>query len=284
MRLSLDPTILVALVLAEALYLRAVRILQRRGQRIPGWQQAAWHGGIALEAIALVGPLDPLAGDLLSAHMAQHLLLADIAVPFLLAGLRNPVLMFFLPRPVLVALARRRRLRSVFRTLRRPLVALPVYLVILYGWHLSFAFEAALRHPVVHALQHESFAVGALLVWWPALDPQRRHLSGDLWKIPYLFASRMISMFLGTAFVFMRTPAYGAFYGDRARLHGLSPLGDQQLGGGLMMSTDIVMMVGALCFFFWRAAVDDARAEELERAERAPAEREAREGAPAGAT
>lgn len=284
MRLSLDPSVLVALAAAEALYLRAIGVLQRRGQRIPGWQQAAWHLGIALEAIALMGPLDPLASDLLWAHMAQHLLLADIAVPFLLVGLRNPVLMFFLPRPVLVALARRKGLRTAFRTLRRPLVALPVFLVILYGWHLSFAFEAALRHPAVHALQHESFALGALLVWWPALEPQRRHLSGNLWKIPYVFASRMISMFLGTALIFMRSPAYGDFYGERARAHGLTPLSDQQLGGGLMMTTDIVIMLAALCFFFWRAAVDDAREEERERSERAPADLEARERAPAGVT
>jgi cytochrome c oxidase assembly factor CtaG len=284
MRLSLDPTILVALAVAEALYVRAVRILERRGQRIPRWQQASWHFGIALEAIALMGPLDPLASDLLWAHMAQHLLLADIAVPFLLAGLRNPVLMFFLPRPVLVALARRRRLRSAFHTLRQPLVALPVFLLVLYGWHLSFAFEAALRHPVVHALQHESFALAALLVWWPALEPEHRRLGGELWKIPYVFASRMISMFLGTALIFMRTPAYAGFYGERARAHGLTPLADQRLGGGLMMTTDIVLMLAALCFFFWRAAVQDARDEERERAERAAGDVDAREGATAGVT
>jgi putative membrane protein len=283
-QLSLDPTVLVALGAAELLYVRAVRILTRRGQRISRWQQGSWHLGIALEAVALVGPLDPLASDLLSAHMAQHLLLADIAVPFLLAGLRNPVLMFFLPRPVLVALARRRGLRAAFRTLRRPLVAIPVYLVVLYSWHLAFAFEAALRHPVVHALQHESFALAAVLVWWPALEPQRRRMSGELWKIPYLFASRMVSMFLGVAFVFMRTPAYGAFYGERPRAHGLSPLADQQIGGGIMMSVDIVLMLGTLCLFFWRAAVDDARAEERERAQHPAAEVEARERAAAGAT
>ena len=60
--------------------------------------------------------------------------------------MRNPVLFFLLPRPALVTLARRRRLRAAFRTLRKPLVAIPVYALVLYFWHFSFAFEAAVRH------------------------------------------------------------------------------------------------------------------------------------------
>ncbi len=36
------------------------------------------------------------------------------------------------------------RLRKMFRTLRRPLVAIPVYVALLYGWHMAFMFEGAL--------------------------------------------------------------------------------------------------------------------------------------------
>jgi putative membrane protein len=267
MELSLDPGVIVALAAAEGLYLRAVAILRARGLAVRGWQQAAWHGGIALEAVALLGPLDPLAEDLLSAHMAQHLLLADLAVPLLLAGVRSPVLFFLLPRPALVVLARRRRLRAVLRTLRHPLVALPLYATLLYGWHLAFAFEAASRHPLVHALQHESFLLAAVAVWWPALEPQHRSVGGELWKIPYVFGARMLSMFLGSALLFMRTPAYAGFYGDRSRQHGQTPLSDQQLAGGIMMTVDIAIILAALCFFFWLAAVEDARSQAREAAE-----------------
>ncbi len=110
--------------------------------------------------------------------MAEHLLLADLGAPLLLAGLRNPVLGFFLPRPVLVGLARRRRLRGAFRTLRLPLVAIPVYALVLYGWHLTFAFEGAVRNELVHGLQHASFIFAGIIVWWPALEPKRRRLHG----------------------------------------------------------------------------------------------------------
>jgi cytochrome c oxidase assembly factor CtaG len=251
----MDAGALISLVLAEALYLRAVHVLARRGYDVPLWQQVAWHGGICLTAIGLLSPIDGLGEELLSAHMAQHLLIADLAAPLLLVGLRSPVYAFFLPRSALVALARRRRLRKVFRTMRRPLVAIPVFVVILYGWHIAFMFEAALDNPVVHILQHWSFVFGSVLVWWAPLDPKRRRLHGELWKIGHLIGARLAGMFLGMAFVIMRSPAYDA-YSDTTREHGMSPLADQQLAGAMMLGLDFLAMVFALCLFFWASARD----------------------------
>jgi putative copper resistance protein D len=250
-----DPGALVYLVLAEVLYLRAIRVLGRRGYDAPFWQQAAWHAGICITAIGLLSPIDGLGEELLSAHMAQHLLIADLAAPLLLVGLRSPVYAFFLPRPALVAVARRRRLRRVFRTMRRPLVAIPVFVVLLYGWHVGVLFEAALENPFVHVLQHWSFVFGSVLVWWAPLDPKRRRLHGELWKIGHLIGARLAGMFLGMAFVIMRSPAYGA-YEDSVREHGLSPVGDQQLAGAMMLGLDFFVMVFALCLFFWASARD----------------------------
>jgi len=246
---------LISLVLAEVLYLRAVRVLGVRGYDVPFWQQVAWHGGICLTAIGLLSPIDGLGEDLLSAHMAQHLLIADLAAPLLLVGLRSPVYAFLLPRPALVALARRRRLRRIFRAMRRPLLAIPVFVVLLYGWHIAFMFEAALDSAPVHVLQHWSFVFGSVLVWWAPLDPKRRRLHGELWKIGHLIGARLAGMFLGMAFVIMRSPAYDA-YGESAREHGLSPLGDQQLAGAMMLGLDFLAMVFALCLFFWASARD----------------------------
>ena len=256
--LSLDAGGIVVVALLIAIYVRAVRVLERRGYRVPRGQQIAWYVGVALIAAGLLGPLDHLAKTLLTAHMAQHLLIADLAAPFLLAGARTPVLYFIPPKSLLVKLARRRRLRAAFRFVRRPLVALPLFVVILYTWHFAFAFQAALRHGWVHALQHESFLLGALLVWWPAIEPMRRPMPGELWKGGYIFAARMLSMFLGMAFIVSRHPAY-SWYADKGRTHGLSPLSDQQLAGGLMLSVDIIVMVAALAYFFWQAALTEDR-------------------------
>jgi len=253
------------LVLIEGLYVRALRVLARRGVSVPRGQIVVWHLGVAAQAVAFLSPLGSLADELLSAHMAEHLLMADIGAPLLLAGIRNPVLAFFLPRPVLVTVARRRRLRKAFRTLRQPLVAIPVYVAVLYGWHLSFAFEGAVKYDLVHVLQHASFVAAGMLVWWPALEPKRRRLHGDLWKIAHIFAARMLGMFLGMSFVLIRTPIYTGVY-DPVERRGVSALADQQTAGAMMVALDIVIMVFALAYFFWHAAQQHDRDEAAARA------------------
>ncbi len=260
MELSLAPGPLVYLLLAELLYLRAVRVLGRRGYAVPAWQQVAWHVAIVLMAFGLMGPLDVLGEELLVAHMGQHLLIADLAAPLLLVGLRSPVYAFLLPRPVLVPLARCRPLRAAFRFVRRPLVAVPIWIVTLYGWHFGFMFEGALKNGFVHALQHQSFVAASLLVWWSVIEPKRRRLPGDLWKVPYLIGARVAGMFLGMAFIIMRTPAYEQ-YARSAPEHGWSPLTDQQVAGGMMLGLDLLVMLFATGFFFYRSAEDHDRAE-----------------------
>jgi cytochrome c oxidase assembly factor CtaG len=261
----IDPGQLILVLGVEALYLRALHVLGRRGVSVRAGQIVLWHLGIALWSVGFFSPVHSLGEELLSAHMAQHLLIADLAAPLLLAGARNPVLMFLLPKPVLATLARSGAPRRFFRWLRRPLVAIPVYALVLYGWHFSFAFEAAVRHPLVHALQHMSFVGIGILVWWSALEPKRRRLRGELWKIPYMLGARMVGMMLGMSFVLIRVPIYTGVYSAGDRGHGLSALGDQQLAGGMMVSVDILIMVFALCFFFFRAAQDAERDEQRER-------------------
>jgi putative membrane protein len=257
--------IVVWLLVAEGLYLRALRVLRGRGVRVPPWQVAAWHTAMTLWVVGLLSPIDGLGDDGLAFHMLQHLLIADLAAPLMLVGLRNPVLAFFLPRSVLVPLARARRVRVAFRTLRRPLVALPVYVVVLYAWHFAIFFEAAVRQPLVHALQHSSFIAAAVLVWWPALEPKRRRLRGELWKIGHIVAARFLGMFLGMSFVLIREPVYAGVYGTGERALGLSAIHDQQLAGGMMVVLDILLMVFALGFFFLRAGqqydADERRAD-----------------------
>lgn len=282
MRWSFDPVLLGLLLLAAGLYVRAVRTLAGRGHDISGWQQASWWTGLGLMGLALMGPFSGYVTKLLVAHMAEHLLIADIAAPFLLVGLRTPVLQNFLPPTFMRPLSRSKGLKRFGHLISLPPVAITIYLLVLYAWHFAFAFEAALRNNWVHGFQHWSFITISMLVWWSAIEPGRARLPGHLWKIGYIFAVRMISLFLGMALIFSRAPWYGGFYGDSARQYGLSPLEDQQIAGGMMMSLDIIVIMFALCLFFWRAAADHDR-EEAER-EGAEAEATRRPLEPAGAS
>jgi cytochrome c oxidase assembly factor CtaG len=262
-RLTLDPGVLATIGVAEYLYLRALAILRRRGVAVGTGQKWLWHTGMALWVIGLVSPIDSLGDDLLSAHMAQHLLIADLGAPLLLAGARSPVLYFLLPRPALVTLARWHWGRELFHKVRQPLVAVPIYVIVLYSWHFGFAFDAAVRHGAIHALQHASFVTIGILVWWSALDPKRRRVRGELWKVPYMLGARFSGMFLGMAFIFIRVPIYAGVYGSGDRGHGLTAIRDQQLAGGMMITLDILIMLFVLCFFFLRAAQDADRDEAL---------------------
>jgi putative membrane protein len=260
-----DPGAALLVAFTEFLYLRALKVLGRRGVHVSRGQILLWHGGIALWVIGFFSPIHVWGDDLLSAHMAQHLLIADLAAPLLLAGARNPVLMFLLPKPALATLARSGWPRRAFRRLRQPLVAVPVYAIGLYGWHFSVFFQAAVRHPFVHALQHMTFVAIGVLVWWSALDPKRRRLRGELWKIPYLLGARMIGMMLGMSFVLIRVPIYTGVYGSGDRKWGLSALADQQIAGAMMVTVDLFIMVFALCFFFYKASQEADREEQRER-------------------
>ena len=263
--MSFQPGPALGLVLLAYLYARAVRVLGARGYRVPAGQQAIWWLGFACLTGAFFSPLDEQASESVAAHMAQHVLMADIAVPLLLIGVRNPVLQFFLPRPVMEPLARRRGLRAFGRRLRNPAVAIGVYTAVLYAWHLGPLFEAALENQVVHGLQHQSFIAISALLWWPLVEPNRRRMPGELWKIPYVVGARLPAMFLGMAFVVARDPFYAGFYGSGERAGGLSPVSDQQIGGGIMAIVDIITLLVVLTVVFWRAAKEnDANAPERE--------------------
>ena len=245
------------LVLLAALYIRAVRVLGGRGFHVPLPQQGYWWAGFACMVMAFLGPLGAHADELVWAHMAEHVLMADIGVPLLLIGIRNPVLQNFLPPPILEPIARRKRVRAFFARLRNPMLAIPVYAIFLYAWHLGPLFTEALRNDWVHALQHECFIAFSALAWWPVIEPNHRRMPGKLWKIPYIVGLRLPTMFLGMGFIVSQSPFYTSWYGTGTRPGGLSPVADQQLGGGIMMAVDVITLMVVLTVVFWRAASDD---------------------------
>jgi putative copper resistance protein D len=263
---SVDPGPLLLIVVLGALYARAIVVLRRRGRRIGAWQQAAYWSGLFLTTAGLVGPVDTWSEDLLSAHMVQHLLIADLSAPLMLIGIRTPVLQNLLPPVILRPLARERWLRRLLRTLRLPLVAIPLFVLSLYTWHFAFAFDAALRHPWLHAFQHLCFVGGAALVWWPVIEPEKARLRGELWKAGHVLAARFLGMMIAMAFILTPTALYTGVY-DPVTRHGMTAIEDQRLAGGLMLVLDILAFIGVLTFFFWRAAADYDR-DERERAER----------------
>ena len=105
------------------------------GRRCRRWRIVSFAGGLLLAFIALASPIDAFGERLFAFHMAQHVLLGDLAALAIVAGLTGPVL-----RPVL-ALKPIDRLRI----LAHPFVALPLWALNLYLWHLPVALRGSAR-------------------------------------------------------------------------------------------------------------------------------------------
>src|SRR5437773_5271520 len=147
---TLDPLQLVPTLVIAALHARRVLTLRDRGTPVPGWRIALFATGILTLLVALVSPVHALGERMFSFHMLQHVLLGDLAPLALLAGLTGPIL-----RPALRWLHR-------LRFLANPLVALPLWALDLYAWHLPFLYDAAVRHDSVAALDHLCFFAGGV--------------------------------------------------------------------------------------------------------------------------
>lgn len=238
------PAALVAAVLALALFGQALVRLRRRGRedRAGLGRALLFFAGVALATLAVVSPLDRAGEDyLLSAHMLQHLLLGDAAAALLVLAVRGPLLFFLLPRSVLRLLARVGVLRALLAFLLRPRVSFGVWAFAFGVWHLPVAYEAALRHPLVHDLEHACFVLAGLLVWAQLVDPARRGRLRVGQRAAYALALFAAGQVLAEVLIFSG-PLYPAYVAQPDRLLGLSPAADQLRAGLLMMAEQIVTL------------------------------------------
>jgi putative membrane protein len=254
---TFDPLQLLPVAAAALAYGLRVRTLRGRGTAVPGWRIGLFATGILLLLAAYVSPLAAIGEqELFSAHMLQHVVIGDLAPLALLAGLTGPIL-----RPLLA-------LRPVerLRVLANPAVALPLWALNLYLWHVPFLYEAAVRHSSVHALEHIAFFAAGIVVWLPVLET----LPAPEWfgtgpKLAYIAVVRLVETLLGNVFVWSGSVFYGVY--DRGdELWGISPLQDQNLAGAVMMIEGSLVTITALAWLFLRMAREgELRQELLER-------------------
>jgi putative membrane protein len=129
--------------------------------------------------------------------------------------------------------------------LTKPFGAFMAHAIALWIWHVPRFFMAALDNEAVHALQHTSFLITALLFWWAVLQRRSSRMRDGV-AVLYLFATMMHTGALGA----LLTLAPSAWYGidaAAAASFGLTPLEDQQIGGLIMwIPAGLVYLVAAL--------------------------------------
>src|SRR4051812_20342646 len=203
---SFEPYQIVPTAVVGVLYARRARTLRLRGTPVPLWRQWLFWTGIALVLVALVSPVDAYGEDsFFFFHMLQHVILGDLAPLCFVVGLTGPIL-----RPVLA-------LRAVdrLRILAHPLVALPVWAVNLYVWHVPWLYQEALAHPSVHALEHFLFFTCGALMWSPVVET----LPAPAWfgtgmKLGYIVVVRVIESILGNVFIWTNAAFYSWYVHD----------------------------------------------------------------------
>jgi cytochrome c oxidase assembly factor CtaG len=178
--------------------------------------------------------------------MAQHLLLGDLAPLALLAGLTRPLLRPLLALPPL----------RVLRVLAHPLVALPLWAVNLYVWHLPVMYEAAIANDAVHALEHALFFTTGLLMWSPVLET----LPAPAWfgtvaKLGYVVVVRIATTILGNVFIWTDHVVYDPYLG--------AGTSDQALAGALMMIEGSIVTIAAFALLFLRMFEEGERRQQL---------------------
>ncbi|MCX2728373.1 cytochrome c oxidase assembly protein [Thermomicrobium sp. 4228-Ro] len=231
----LDPPLTVLLLSIAAGYLLARRAAARAGRALPSrWRVVAFLGGLEAVAVALMGPPDHGNAVRFSVHMAQHTLLMLVAAPLLALGQPARTLVRSLPPPALRWLAGRRALVASLRVIAHPITAFLAVVGPFVLWHYPPFYEAALRIPALHELEHASFLGGAFLFWWVLLDPfpRRRRLSATT-ALLLVFATWMATDLVCATVTLAPRPFYRS-YTETAALWGIDPLADQRLGGAIM--------------------------------------------------
>lgn len=230
---NLDPVLLLSLLLLSRVYAQGLGRVWRAGtgRGVAVWEAGCFGTGIIVLFLALVSPLDALSGELSAAHMVQHMLVMNLAAPLVALGSPAVVVTNGVPSGFRKPLGRLWR-RLDPPALRNPVAAWLVYATVLWGWHLPPLYEAALRHPAVHDVQHLTFFAAGFVFWRAVLNRQGRRLGPGVGLV-YLFTTSLHATVLGVFMALAPRPWYPGYEG-RTEAWGLTPLEDQQLAGLIM--------------------------------------------------
>jgi len=170
---------------------------------------------LACASLALAWVVLPLCGGPpFSSHMLAHMLLVAVAAPLLAVALRG-----------------RFDVVTTLGAACSPLIASFFEFVLVWGWHAPALHHAARMHGGWFALEQLTFLGAGLWLWLCVLGgtPAQRRARAPASVAALLLTSVHMTM-LGAIVLLAPRPLYA---------HGpsswLSPLHDQQLGGGLMV-------------------------------------------------
>ena len=210
------------------------------------WRIAAFAAGCLLLLVTAVTPLDALTYHLLSAHLLQNVVLAEWAPALLVLGT---------PPALASQLAR----LPGARFFTRAPVALGIWLVTYFVWHLPAAYDAALENQALLHFEHVCYVAAGVLLWWPVFQDVPHRLSSAA-RALYLFVAFVLASPIGLLLALLPEPVYD-WYVEGGRLWGLSAHADQQIAGVTMSVEQAIVFFGIFAVFFFRFLAEEEAAE-----------------------
>jgi cytochrome c oxidase assembly factor CtaG len=249
---STITSITLPLLIGIAYFVRVGK-LREQGRQPSTLRQASFACGMAMIVLATVGPMDGLADNFVFGHMIQHTILFDQAALLLAIGLTGPVLIPILTKPGV------RR----FQVLMHPVVAVALWLAVMYGWHLPPAYQLAAEHEGVHLCEHACFIGAGVVMWLALLGPfPKPEWFGNGAKAIYVAIIHFSTMGLANILMWSGSVLY-PFYVASDHAHGIEPLTDQSLAGVVLMIQSGIVMLGVFFWLVLRWARDDTERQEL---------------------
>ncbi len=258
---TFSPGVLIGAAIVALAYLRRWRQVRGSGSpraaaEAPVWRLCSFMASVAVAIVALVSPIDALADQLFFAHMIQHMLLLDLTPILAILGFTKVIL-----RPVTRVVHDLERRAGA---LAHPACAVVLYVAVIWAWHIPAAYDLAVRHPLVHVLEHMTFVIAGSLYWWHLLSPIRARLRLDgMGPVFYMAATKLFVGALGMGLAFAPSAIY-PYYVHHARVWSISAHDDQSIAG-LVMAVEQSMVMGvALVILFMRALGESERKQQRE--------------------
>jgi putative membrane protein len=232
-----SPTVLSICLLSGLAYARGVAVLKRGGMAPGTWRSIAFFVGLALDYAALQTYVDYLSQHMFWVHRLQHLVLHHIAPILLVASAPSQAIRCGSPQwlreRVLEPLARQTATTRALRLIQNPVVALVLFVGLIYYWLIPSVHFAAMLDANRYLLMNWSMAIDGIFFWWLMLtrrDCQGRFALGYGIRILVLCLAALLQILLGAYITLHRTVLFDV-YAICGRAWNLSPLVDQQLGG-----------------------------------------------------
>jgi cytochrome c oxidase assembly factor CtaG len=238
------PIEVLPITIGGVAYWARVRTLSWDGRPVPLWRQLCFGSGLLVVAVALFSPIGHIAEELVIAHMAEHLLIGDVASLLLVLGLTKALL-----QPILSI-----RVFNRLQVLTHPAVALPLWALNFYLWHVPALYDAAYGTAPIHALEHTCFLFFGCLMWMPIFGPLPKpewFTAG--WKVGYVISVRFAGAILGNVLMWSGTVLYPV-YAAGEHYWNVSPQADQSTAGALMMVEGTFVALGVLAWVFFEVA------------------------------